>query len=137
MISFACPLATWKMERSNIVSLSGQVNNLSLFTSLAEIHRVLLAKTFNVISLILRFHQRVIRKMKFVICDNHYYILFHTYLFLFHQQVFFNSHVKLFWCYYHVKFLLCFFFLVTNYSSVKVRGRSLFHLVLSHYRLPS
>lgn len=52
LCDFICVSAgTWKMERSNVAPRSGQVNNLSLSTSLAEVHRVLLAESSNVISL--------------------------------------------------------------------------------------
>lgn len=52
LCDFICVSAgTWKMEKFNIVPRSGQVNNLSLSTSLAEVRCVLLAESFNVISL--------------------------------------------------------------------------------------
>lgn len=58
LCDFICVSAgTWKMERSNIVPRSGQVNDLSLSTSLAEVRRVLLAESSNVISLKLWFYQ--------------------------------------------------------------------------------
>lgn len=52
LCDFICVSAgTWKMERFNIVPQPRQVNNLSLSTSLAEVPRVLLAESSNVISL--------------------------------------------------------------------------------------